>query len=163
VARLREPLGARGAHKVFTHDLQHGRAGDARQDGRLHDGQRNRRQKQGFDTAAHALILPAREATGGKPLQVHRKQQDQQDGEPEVGYGDAHLRQPHQPDITQLVVARRGIDADGQRQHRGHGHGHQRQRYGERQALEHQFQHRGAVGIAVRPRLPVSMPAIQDP
>ena len=80
---------------------------------------------------------------------MHCKKKDQQDGKPEVGYGHAHLRGGHQPDIAGAIVVGRGIYADGQRQHRGHGHCHHRQRYGQRQALEHQFQHRGAVDIAV--------------
>ena len=149
---LAQALGAGGAHKVFTQHFQHGRAGDARQDGGLHHGQGHGRQDQrlqGGPPAAADLLGPAGKAAGGKPLQLHRKQQDQQDGEPEVGDGDADLRQAHGAHIAQLVVVRCGIDAGQQGQHGGQQHGHHRQGDGDGQALQHQLQHGRAVGVAV--------------
>ena len=43
-AARRLALGARGAHEVLAQHVEHGRADDAREDRRLHDGERDRRQ-----------------------------------------------------------------------------------------------------------------------
>ena len=82
-------------------------------------------------------------------MQLHREQQDQQDGEPEVGKRYAELRQRHHTHIAELVVICRRIDAGGQSQHDRHGHGHDRQRNCQRKALCNQSGDRRAIGVAV--------------
>jgi hypothetical protein len=42
-------------------------------------------------------------------------------------------------DVAQLVVARRGVDAGGQRDGGGERHGHDGQRHGQAQPFEHQL------------------------
>ena len=148
---LRQPLGACGAHKVFLLHVEHRRARDARENRRLHHRQRNRRQEQGLQRgpeAAAGVFGPAGKATGRKPLQLHGEQQNQQNREPEVGNGDADLRQAHHAHIAQLVVARRRIDTRRDRDDGGEQHGDDGQRNGEGEALQHQIQDRRAVGVA---------------
>jgi hypothetical protein len=82
-------------------------------------------------------------------LQLHRKQQDQKDGEPEVRNSDPKLRHRHHADITNLVVIGGGVDAGGQGQHYREQHRHDRQRNRQREPLRDQLGHRRAVGIAV--------------
>ena len=79
---------------------------------------------------------------------MHRKQQDEQYGEPEIRHCDAQLGQAHQANITQTVVPCCGINSNHQCQHRSQGHGQQGQGHGQGQAFDNQFEHRTAVGIA---------------
>jgi hypothetical protein len=107
---LRQALGARGAHEVLAQHLQHGRAGDARQDGRLHHGQRDGRQQQRLNTR------PAQPSSQpGKPPAANHLRCTETAGSagwrtrswewqcPPASGPSAH--------VTQLVVARGGIDA----------------------------------------------------
>ena len=144
----RQALGAGGAHKVFAQHVEHGRARDARQDGRLHHGQRYGRQQQRLQRFQR-VIAPAGKTASGKPLQPNRKQQDQQDGKPEIRNRDADLGQSHQADIAPLVMARSRVHAGHQRDQHRQYHRQQRQRDGELQPLGNQLGHRCAIGIAV--------------
>jgi hypothetical protein len=87
-------------------------------------------------------------AASRKPLEMHREQQDEQDGKPEVRHGDANLGQCHGADVAGPVVLRGRINAGDQRQHGSEGHRHQCQWHGQRESLQHQFKHRCAVAVA---------------
>ena len=82
---------------------------------------------------------------------MNREQQNQQNGKPEVGHGNAELGQAHQPCIAQAVVVRGGVHASGQGQYGGQRHGQHGQRHGERQALDNQVKHGAAVSVAHAP------------
>ena len=151
----RQAFGACRAYEVLAQYVEHGRACDTRQDRTLHHGQGERGQHQRVQPRPQATAIlgaPAGKAPCREPLQLHREQQDEQDGEPEVGQGDADLRQAHQPPVAGALVVRRSVYARAQRQHGRQQHGQHRQRYGELQALQNQLRHRAAVSVAVAQR-----------
>ena len=129
-----EALGPRRANEILAQYFEHRRARDARQDRGLHHRERNRRKQQRTDAGNDALT-PSREATGREPLQLHREQQDEQDGEPEIWNRDAKLCHGHHTDVTDLVVIGGGIDSGGKRQHHRQKHRHDGQRNGQDEPL----------------------------
>ncbi len=145
---LAQPLGARGAYEILAQHLEHGRTRDPCEDRGLHHGQRNRRQQQGSDPGPEAIV-PAGESSGGKPLQLHRKQQDQQDREPEIRQRNSDLGQRHDADVCELVMIGSRVNARRKRQHHGDQHGHDGERDGQHQSLRDQSRHGRAIGIAV--------------
>ncbi len=142
-----EPLGARRADEILAQRLQHRGAGDAREDRRLRQGEREGGQDQRAEARPGAAI-PAGEAARRKPREMHGEQQDQQDAEPEIRHRDADLRHAHRGDIARLAAARGGEHA-GRNRDRGREHDRQQsERQAHQHALSEQLAHRHAVGVA---------------
>ena len=80
---------------------------------------------------------------------MHRKKQNQQNGKPEIGNGDAHLGQAHQTHIAQAVVAHCRKNTGTQGHDCRQGHGHECQRHGQAQPLQKQLTHGRAIRITV--------------
>ena len=80
---------------------------------------------------------------------MHRKHQDQQDGEPEIGQSHAQLCGTHQRNIRAAVMTGGGGNSDDQRDGNGERHGHQRQRQAHPQAFANQLCHGRIIGRAL--------------
>src|SRR5690606_9889061 len=126
-----QALGAGGADIVLVHGVEQGGAQDARQNGGLRRGQSHGGQDQGLEGGPEAGA-PAGEAARREPAQVHREQQDQQHGDPEVGQGDPDLGHADQAGVDGGSPAAGGGDADGQGDQQRQDGGHQGQRRGDR-------------------------------
>ena len=61
---------------------------------------------------------------------------------------DAELAERHHAEIAGAVVARRGVETGGERQHHGQRHRQQRQRQRDREALGHQLDDGAVVSVA---------------
>ena len=156
-----QPFGAGGAHKVCAHMLQHRRARQPRQNGRLHARQRQRGQDQrlqGGQQAAARILRPARKTTGADPLQAHGEHHNQQHGQPKAGNGQAQLGAAHEQLVRPAALVGGGVQPHGQGQQAAYAQGQQGQRHGQLQALQQQIGHGLAIGVAV-PQITVQQAA----
>ncbi|MNW11694.1 hypothetical protein D3C71_2092050 [compost metagenome] len=77
--------------------------------------------------AAPDTVLPAGKAGSREPCKFQREQQNEQKREPEIGDGDANLRDAHDDRVAGLAAIGRGIDANGDRNHDRDRHGEESQ------------------------------------
>src|SRR5438034_2078570 len=88
---LAQPLGPAGDDELLAQHVEHRRACDARDQGRLHDAQRERGQRERAQRAEPA-VLQRRVAGDGKPPETDGEEQDQQQAQQEVGNRDTDQR-----------------------------------------------------------------------
>ena len=86
-----QPLGVGRADEVLIQDFQHRRSGHARDEADLDDGQRQGRHEDASPAQPRGSSLRGHIAAGREEAELHGKQQDQHDPEPEIGN-----RQPEQ-------------------------------------------------------------------
>ncbi|KAI1690666.1 hypothetical protein DdX_22345 [Ditylenchus destructor] len=101
----RQTIGTRGADVVGAQRLDHRAAGQPREDGKLRQRQRDRRQ----DEEAQRPVAPA---AGRKPGEHDRENQRQHRADDEVRHRDANGRHRHDREVEHAVLPQRCDRAD---------------------------------------------------
>ena len=110
---LRQPLGPRGAHVVLLEGLEHARAADARDQGRLVEAERDRGQHHVAQRACTGSREERRVARGGQPAQAHREEVDEVEAQPEAGHADPEQGADHEHAVPDRAPVGGGHDAGG--------------------------------------------------
>src|SRR5690606_12570044 len=107
---LPQSLRTRSADEILAKDFEDGGTRDPRQDRGLRQRQSKRRQEQGLK-AGEEPATPARKSARRQPAEIGREQEDQQQAEPERGYGDADIGKEADGDIEDTVMVARRLHA----------------------------------------------------
>ena len=102
-----QPLGPRRANVILSQRVQKRASHHPREDTRLRQSQRNRRQTQALHRWSKARV-PARKAARAKPAQIDREDQNHQHRKPEIRDRHAKLSKAHHQDVSEASpLARR--------------------------------------------------------
>src|SRR6266436_2624003 len=143
-ARLREPLGPRGAHVVLRKRVEHARTQGARDHGGEGETQSERGEDERTQTGHH-LLEGVDIAGDGEPAQLHPEEEDQEKGQEEVGHADAEERERRPEAVHGRVAPGRRENAEGGGDYEGDGHGQRGQLQARPEAPADVFDHRLAV------------------
>ena len=126
---FRQPLGARGAHIVFTQHIEHGGAREADDQRGVEHAQHHRRQHEVVKAFGQrgAWVAVARHR---KPAHGHGKNLHQHQPEPETGNAGAQHGKAGQELVNELAAKHRRNNAAGHANRRCNEDGHQCQQGG---------------------------------
>ena len=79
-------------------------------------------------------------------MQLHRKQQDEQNGQPKIGQSQTDLAEGHHAHIARGVLFGGGIKSQAQSHQHRQAHGHHGQGQGDVHALQHEHGGRCVIG-----------------
>jgi hypothetical protein len=137
-------LGSAWRHSAARLDQR--RTGDAGEDRRLDDAERDRRQDQRGERAAETGA-PAGKAAGRRDAPVDRKKQNEKDREPEIRHREADLAGDHHRRVAEFAAAIGGVDAGDQRNRSGDRHRQQGERRADRQPRSDQRRDRRIISV----------------
>ena len=112
--------------------------------------------------AAAVVLAPAREAAGANHCSFTANSRISRIANQKFGIAMPSWLTRHHADVAGAVVARRGVDAEREREHHGQRHRQQRQRQRDAQPLGDQLDDRRVVGDSSCAMSPRSRPPIQS-
>ena len=135
-----QPLGTRRAHVVLRQHLDHCRAGDARDQGRVGDAERQRRQRE-VEQERPQPVRGRAVALHRQPAEPDREQEDRQIAQHKDRQGKPDDRKAHRQPVGQPSRPPCGHDTQRQRHRQRRDHRENRQRRRGKGALGDEVEH----------------------